>query len=105
MQGFGDYKETDNSSTVKSRDHKDSTDLVSSGYTVRRLTPMECERLQGFPDGWTEYGINPKNELLYKISDAMRYKTLGNSLAIPCVEYILCNLVICYVKNDLGGAL
>jgi DNA (cytosine-5)-methyltransferase 1 len=40
MQGLGDYKESDNSSTMKGRDHKDSTDLVSSGYTVRRLTPM-----------------------------------------------------------------
>jgi len=46
--------------------------------TVRRLTPTECERLQGFPDGWTEGH-----------SDSARYKALGNSVAIPCVEFIL----------------
>ena len=45
---------------------------------VRRLTPTECERLQGFPDGWTEGE-----------SDAARYKALGNSVAIPCVAYIM----------------
>jgi len=83
MQGFGDYKETQVASSVKSRDYKDSTDLVSSNYSVRRLTPLECERLMGFPDGWTEYGHDNK-----KISDSARYKALGNSVAIPCVEFI-----------------
>jgi DNA (cytosine-5)-methyltransferase 1 len=45
---------------------------------------MECERLQGFPDGWTKYGHDNK-----PISDATRYKALGNSVAIPCVEFIM----------------
>jgi len=105
MQGFGDYKKTEKASTLKSRDSKDSTDLISQGYTVRRLTPMECERLQGFPDGWTEYGVNEKNvsrhdnflewvktpaeNKLIKISDSARYKALGNSVAIPCVFFII----------------
>jgi DNA (cytosine-5)-methyltransferase 1 len=44
---------------------------------VRRLTEMECERLQGFPDGWTEGQ-----------SAAARYRQLGNSVAVPCVEWI-----------------
>lgn len=47
---------------------------------IRRLTPLECERLQGFPDGWTD---------LPGASDSARYKALGNSVAIPCVEYIM----------------
>ena len=47
---------------------------------IRRLTPLECERLQGFPDGWTD---------LPGASDSSRYKALGNSVAIPCVEYIM----------------
>ncbi len=47
---------------------------------IRRLTPLECERLQGFPDGWTD---------ILSASDAARYKALGNSVAIPCVDYVL----------------
>jgi len=77
-------KEADDvASAIKSRDYKDSTDIINNNYLLRRLTPLECERLQGFPDGWTEYGHNGN-----KISDSQRYKTLGNSLAIPCVEFI-----------------
>ena len=50
-----------------------------AGLLIRRLTPLECERLQGFPDGWTK---------LPRASDSARYKALGNSVAIPCVEYV-----------------
>lgn len=49
-------------------------------YDIRRLTPLECERLQGFPDGWTD---------IPGASDSARYKALGNSVAIPCVEFIM----------------
>ena len=49
-------------------------------HLIRRLTPLECERLQGFPDGWTD---------IPGASDSARYKALGNSLAIPCVEFIM----------------
>jgi len=64
-------------------------------HTVRRLTPKECERLQGFPDGWTEFGFDGK-----AISDTKRYAALGNSVAIPCVEYIMSNIarVHCNIK-------
>ncbi|MDR0812850.1 MAG: DNA cytosine methyltransferase [Oscillospiraceae bacterium] len=64
------------------------THAVTSGYIVRRLTPTECERLQGFPDGWTRYGHDGK-----EISDTRRYQILGNSVAIPCVAYIFGNLL------------
>ena len=47
---------------------------------IRRLTPLECERLQGFPDGWT---------LIPGASDSARYKALGNSVAIPCVNFLM----------------
>jgi DNA (cytosine-5)-methyltransferase 1 len=47
---------------------------------VRRLTPLECERLQGFPDGWTD---------IPKATDSPRYKALGNSVAVPCVDFIM----------------
>ena len=102
------FKDDEVASTESARQHKDATDLVyqetvgaltssdrkgpNSQYVgqdklvvegpllIRRLTPLECERLQGFPDGWTD---------LPGASDSSRYKALGNSVAIPCVEYIM----------------
>lgn len=52
---------------------------------VRRLTPLECERLQGYPDGWTDIGDwrDSKGKLHKGSSDAPRYKALGNSIALP----------------------
>ena len=47
-------------------------------YKVRRLTPLECERLQGLQDGWTDNG-----------SDTARYKALGNGMAQPCPDYVM----------------
>ena len=52
-------------------------------YRVRRLTPLECERLDGFPDEWTRYGASGK-----EMSDNARYMTLGNSIAVPCAERV-----------------
>lgn len=56
------------------------TEEYSATNLVRRLTPLECERLQGYPDGWTD---------IPGASDSARYKALGNSVAIPCVEFIM----------------
>lgn len=53
---------------------------LAVSQSVRRLTPLECERLQGFPDNWTN---------VLTASDSARYKALGNSVAIPCVYFIL----------------
>ena len=58
---------------------------MPSAYLIRRLTPLECERLQGFPDGWTD---------IEGASDSSRYKALGNSVAIPCVEFIMHGLAL-----------
>lgn len=77
--------------TLKARDYKDPQ-CVSEGHNVvRRLTPLECERLQGFPDGWTDIGdwydsngVKHKGE-----SDSPRYKALGNSIALPFWEWML----------------
>lgn len=57
---------------------------------VRRLTPMECERLQGFPDHWTDIGewIDGKGKR-HKPSDSPRYKALGNSIALPFWDWML----------------
>ena len=57
---------------------------VRTGLCVRRLTPTEAERLQGYPDGWTEAGADGS-----PISDTKRYQMLGNSIAVPCVAYIM----------------
>ena len=57
---------------------------IRTGYIVRRLLPIECERLQGYPDGWTEFDHTGK-----PISDTRRYQMLGNSVAVPCVAYIM----------------
>ena len=89
------FKNDDVASTQIARQHKDATDLVvdldeaqddsileneTLVLLIRRLTPLECERLQGFPDGWTD---------IEGASDSARYKALGNSVAIPCVDYVL----------------
>ncbi len=110
------FRNDEVASTQSARQHKDATDLVMDvagldcrnatengdlcgtlqkgtsgsslnsihpvrhGLLIRRLTPLECERLQGFPDLWTE---------IMSASDSARYKALGNSVAIPCVEFIM----------------
>lgn len=57
---------------------------IYEGAKIRRLTPLECERLQGFPDGYTKFGT--KDNI---ISDTQRYKCLGNAVTVSVVEYIL----------------
>lgn len=63
---------------------------VRQNMVVRRLTPMECERLQGFPDGWTDIGewTDGKGKR-HKPSDSPRYKALGNSIALPFWDWML----------------
>ena len=63
-------------------------------YIVRRLTPLECERLQGFPDFWTDIGewTDSKGKLHKESSDSARYAALGNSIALPSWFYVLSKL-------------
>ena len=87
-QRVDEFKEDDIASTQSARQSKDATDLVVEpnrqyAQLIRRLTPLECERLQGFPDGWTD---------IPGASDSARYRALGNSVAIPCVEFIMRSL-------------
>ena len=60
--------------------------------TVRRLTPTECERLQGFPDGWTTHRVDEKKGLVEQ-ADSARYKQMGNAVAVPVVDWIMQRLV------------
>ena len=62
------------------------SNVISQTMQVRRLTPTECERLQGFPDGWT--AIPWKKKLADDCPDGPRYKALGNSMAVNCMEWI-----------------
>lgn len=90
MQGFGDYRAAEAASSCKQRDFKDSTDLVITNMVVRRLTPMECERLQGFPDHWTDIGEwTDEKGKKHKDADSPRYKALGNSIALPFWDWML----------------
>ena len=126
FQRSDEFKETDKASTQLRRNYKDATDLiVSQRYSVRRLTPLECERLQGFPDGWTDIPgqteaskeelefwrdvwltwdktraenpekVKPRTDkailkwLKNPTSDSAQYKALGNSVAIPCVDFVM----------------
>lgn len=59
---------------------------VTDGYAVRRLTPRECERLQGFPDDWTK--ISYRGKPADECPDGPRYKAIGNSMAVPVMRWI-----------------
>jgi DNA (cytosine-5)-methyltransferase 1 len=112
---IGQYGNGEVSSTLAARDYKDATDLVAfqstanacdaaaaginvsptlrtdpmavaTSLSVRRLTPTECERLQGFPDGFTQ--IPYRNKPAEKCPDGPRYKALGNSMAVPVMRWI-----------------
>lgn len=75
-----------------------STDCIDAErYCVRRLTPTECERLQGYPDGWTDIGawMDSKGKQHKESTDGSRYKALGNSIAIPPWTYVLQRLSLC----------
>lgn len=70
--------------------YEDSTDAMAvtlrdgTRWVVRRLTPTECERLQGFPDGWTDVPYKGKEHP----PDGVRYKAIGNSFAVPVMRWI-----------------
>jgi len=89
---FGEYIKTTVASTLTSHDSKYATDLVlstaagSEASSVRRLTPRECERLQGFPDDYTRIGWQGKPPAL--CPDSPRYQALGNSMAVPVMRWI-----------------
>lgn len=75
-------------------------------WIVRRLTPTECERLQGYPDGWTDLGewVDSKGKA-HKAADAPRYKALGNSIALPQWYYVLGGIADRLPDNATIGSL
>ncbi|QQK88382.1 DNA-cytosine methyltransferase [Providencia phage PSTRCR_117lys] len=88
MLAFGEYSDDGTASTVKARDYKDATDLAVTHphNTVRRLTPVECERLQGFSDNHTQISWRGKDAA--DCPDGPRYRAIGNSMAVPVMRWI-----------------
>jgi len=87
-QRVDEFRGDDIASTQSARQAKDATDLIVEpdrqyAQLIRRLTPWECELLQGFPLGWTD---------IPSASDSARYRALGNSVPVPCVEFIMKSL-------------
>ena len=87
-QRVDEFRNDDIASTQSARQAKDATDLVVEpdrqyAQLIRRLTPWECELLPGFPPGWTD---------IPSASDSARYRALGNSIPVPCVEFIMKSL-------------
>lgn len=80
--------------------------VVRIKYIVRRLTPLECERLQGYPDGWTDIGdwVDSSGKKR-QTSDAARYKALGNSIALPPWKWLLRRLCACYERDATMASL
>ena len=85
--------------------HKDAADDAVS-YIVRRLTPTECERLQGYPDGWTDIGeyTNGKGKRT-KTADSSRYKALGNSIALPPWKWVIKRISAVYERDATMASL
>ena len=83
-----------------------SRDAIHTNEIVRRLTPLECERLQGFPDGWTDIGewVDTKGKK-HKEADSPRYKALGNSIALPFWFYLLRRISATYERPATLGSL
>lgn len=76
-------KDSQTIATIAGAETTDNHDGTAHLVGVRRLTPLECERLQGFPDGWTD---SVK-------ADSARYRMLGNAVAVPVIEWIAKRLV------------
>ena len=85
---------------------EDAATYAVSNMTVRRLTPLECERLQGFPDGWTDIGewVDSKGKP-HKPSDSTRYKALGNSIALPFWDFLAKRISGQYIRHITMGSL
>ena len=85
---------------------EDAATYITSKATVRRLTPLECERLQSFPDGWTDIGKwRDSKGKLHKSADNARYKALGNSIALPFWDFLAKRISAQYIRPIKIGSL
>lgn len=72
--------------------------MIKHGKTIRRLTVLECERLNGLPDNFTNVEFNGK-----PAPDSRRYKAIGNGIAVPCIDFIMRKIVEVTDKEDKHG--
>lgn len=83
-----------------------SNSVCREGAVVRRLTPTECSRLQGYPDGWVDIGDwTDSNGKLHKESDTPKYKALGNSICLPFWQWLLKRISAQYERPATLGSL
>lgn len=92
--------------TMRADTHPSGVAYKRLRWIVRRLTPTECERLQGFPDGWTDIGdwTDSKGKR-HKAADSPRYKALGNSIALPQWWWITCKMAAYLPEHATLGSL
>lgn len=100
------YIESDQSYTLNSTEVHGVASMEDNNYRVRRLTPTECERLQGFPDGWTDIGewTDSKGKVR-QTTDSARYKALGNSIGLPPWKWILKRISAQYERDATMASL
>ena len=108
-QSFAEIKESDVGAALRAAGGTyggGSENYAMSKRTVRRLTPLECERLQGFPDGWTDIGgwIDSKGKK-HDSSDSARYKALGNSIALPFWRFLCKRISAQYARKATMASL
>lgn len=110
--GIGWWNQSETGATLRTPCGGDSTkaNVIAEKrqlrWIVRRLTPTECERLQGFPDGWTDIGewVDTKGKRR-KTTDSPRYKALGNSIALPQWWWITCKMARYLPEKPTLGSL
>lgn len=104
------YENTELSGTIQAKENGGQSlnyiNPVRCVNTVRRLTPLECERLQGYPDGWTDIGewVDSKGKR-HKEADSPRYKALGNSIALPFWQWLMKRISAQYERDATLGSL
>ena len=97
---------TEQAPTELARQYKDPPCVLTQDYIVRRLTPRECERLQGFPDDWTLLeSWTDANGKVHGNSDSARYKALGNSIGLPFWYWLLKRVSAVYDRPATMGSL
>lgn len=102
----GSYNGQDASNDMFIVEEGDSMNDGKTKSIVRRLTPLECERLQGFPDEWTNLGDwTDESGKVHKYADTPRYKALGNSIALPFWQYLARRIVAQYEHEVTMGSL
>lgn len=107
---FAEYDSAENAVSIRASgcDYGGGSEtlVASQNMVARRLTPMECERLQGFPDGWTDIGEwRDSKGKLRKPSDSPRYKALGNSIALPFWDFLAKRISAQYLRPVTMGSL